>query len=345
MPVFLTRYGKLDNYPKFSLKSEACEMLNTLNLKLAGLVVALAFVATACNENTNDPADPVAPAAPTALMATSVNESTVGLKWTPNTTGATITGFEVTIQEEGVVTTSTVTFAASTSAGDVSGLTEGKVYNFTVRALNSTAKSDPSNTMKWAPAKRYITNLRLYETDSPSGSGIQLPDLAGLVIASGGLWDLCLDTRGGSFDIGSPTKSSYTNEDPQPKFPNGDLARVTLLGKTYTDVVTLEDIYESVDLITAGTLQEALINFNTADTEGKAFAFVLKTAAGNFAKVLVKKSNGRLLQGTTPNRYVDLEISYQSGANIPYATVDNTPVNPFSKKIDGTIYTNVKKND
>jgi len=320
-------------------------MLNKNLWKLAGIAGAVVLFATACNENTTDPPPPTAPNAPTDLKATSVNETTVGLAWTPDVAGASATEFEVTIVEEGTTTESTVKVAGTFDKVDVGGLTEGKVYNFTVRAMNDTAHSGPTATIKWAPAKRYITNLRLYETDSPSGSGIELPDLAGLVIAVGERWDLCLDTRGGSFDIGSPTKSSYTTSEVVPKFPNGQPARVSLIGKTWTDVTTLEDVYESVDLATAATLQEALINFNTADTEGKAFAFVLKSQAGNFAKVLVKKSNGRLLQGTTPNRYVDLEISYQSGVNIPYAAVAPANTDPFKKKIGGTVYTNYKKSE
>ena len=41
----------------------------------------------------------------------------------------------------------------------------------------------------------------------------------------------------------------------------------------------------------------------------------------NYAKVLVKYNNGSFLQGTSPNRYVEFEISYQKVTGVPYAKV------------------------
>ena len=212
---------------------------------------------------------------------------------------------------------------ANTVQAAISNLNEGEVYSFTVRALNDTARSTPTATIMWAPAQRVTAQLRLYETSSSMGSGIMLPDQAGLTISDGGMWDICLDTRDDLFDIGSPTVSSYTSDEAQPKFPNGDVARVTMIGKTWTDVTSLDQVFESADL-TQENLVETLIRFNQADAEGKPFAFVVKTQAGNYAKVLVKVNNGSLLQGTSPDRYVDLEVSYQSVIDVPYAGVDRT---------------------
>ena len=113
------------------------------------------------------------------------------------------------------------------------------------------------------------------------------------------------------------------------------MARVTLLGKVWPNVSSLDEVYESVDL-TSGTLEEALYNFNAQDAAGAPFAFVVKTENGNFAKVLVKATGGSLLQGTAPDRYVDLEISYQSGVDVPYA-VKAKQDGPVWKKIDETV--------
>jgi hypothetical protein len=306
-------------------------------------VLAAMLLVVACNENTTTPTD-TPPEAPSGLMATSIDSETIGLKWTAPATGQTPTGYEIVYKAQGTSTEYTAEVGTSTEQA-IAGLTEGTVYDIWVVAVNGTAKSSSSASVKWSPAKRLITNLRLYETASALGSGIDLPDLAGLTIEAGGLWDLCLDTRGGSFDIGSPTKSSYTTDELVPKFPNGDPARVTMVGKTYTNCTDLNLVYESADLATVGTLQEALINFNAAHTAGQPFAFVVKTADGHFAKVRVRANGGQLLQGTADNRYVDLEISYQSGANIPYAKIDQATGNPSKKVYGNTTVSSFKKND
>ena len=311
---------------------------------LAGLAVALVLVSC---ESTTDPADPqppVAPGAPTELMATSINETTIRIQWAAADTGAAATGFIVVVEEEGSNNPQELPISnGATRVVNISQLTDGTVYDFTVYALNDTARSTPSPTISWAPAGRFTADIRMYETESSMGSGVQLPNNAGLTIGEGGSWDLALDTRGETFDIGSPGLSSYTDESTPPEFPNGEPARATLIGKVWTDVTSLDDIFESADL-SQETLEEKLLNFDQANGTGSQFAFVVRTTSGNYAKVLVKATDGKLLQGTTPDRYIDLEVSYQSGANVPYALKQKVVVSKYTKKIDGVIDTNVKKN-
>lgn len=302
-------------------------------LKINALLLALfAVVMVGCNTN-EDPVNPgTTPNPPSGLMATSVNATTVGLKWTAPTNPAA-TSYEVTATPTNGGTSVVKTF--TTPVGSVDGLVANTEYTFTVKSLNGTAKSTTGAVIKWAGATRYTTNITLYETASSNGSGLEFPSTGGLRVAEGGRWDICLDTRNvddkPSFDIGSPTKSSYT--DSTNKFPNGAPARITSIGKMWGNVASLDNVYESVDLSQADVLKEGLITFNTADAAGAPFAFVVKTASGNFAKVLVKASNGKLLQGTSPNRYVDLEISYQSGANLPYALKNTVAGAPGAKKL------------
>lgn len=310
---------------------------------LVALTAATLFM-TACEDTPVDP-ELVAPDAPTAIMATSKNETTISIKWTKATTGEAPTGFVLVIADDGGANAQSLDISnPATTNVDVSGLTEGKVYQMYVYAVNDTAKSSPTATIKWAPAKRYTTSLRLYESDSDFGSGIELPSSAGLTVDNGNRWDLCIDTRLESYDIGSPSLSTYCGDDG--KFiKNGQVARITGIGKLWQNVTSLDDVYESIALNDQqnGTIEEKLLNFNVANTNGQQFAFVVKTAAGNFAKVLVKANGGKLLQGTAPDRYVDLEISYQSGANIPYAITARSESSPFTKKNGLVTETNVKK--
>lgn len=310
---------------------------------LAGLAVAIVLVSC---DSTTDPADPgviTPPGAPTELMATSIDSGTIRIRWTAADTGVAATGFIVVVEEDGSNNPQELPISdGSTRTINISNLTNATVYNFTVYALNDTARSGQSPTIRWAPANRYTTDIRLYETSSSMGSGLMLPNTAGLTIGQGGMWDLCLDTRGEIFDIGSPRLSSYTDEQMPPEFPNGDVARETLIGKTWTNVTSLDDIYESADL-TQETLEEKLITFNDADAAGSAFAFVVKTSSGNYAKVMVTAVDGKILQGTADDRYIDLVVSYQSGADVPYAVISKGTSNKYSKKLGGVIETTVKK--
>ncbi len=301
------------------------------------LALATALVVLPACESETTPTDPVEtkPVAPTALMATSLDADKIALKWTIADDTAR-KGYVITVKNMTTNQSNDMTVADEASTNmSISGLTEGVVYSFTVRAINVTVESDPSPTIMWSPAKRFVTNLKLYETESEQGSGIQLPSTAGLTVAAGDKWDICLDTRDESFDIGSPTVSSYTDSTGT-KFIKGGLpARVTLLGKVWGNVASLDEVYESVDL-TSETLEESLYNFNAQNTAGAPFAFVVKTESGNFAKVLVKAVGGKLLQGTAPDRFVELEVSYQSGADVPYAVTAKQD-GPKWKKVNNSV--------
>jgi hypothetical protein len=315
------------------------------SLWLTALTAASLFM-VACEDTPTDP-ELVAPNAPTAIMATSRSATAISVKWTAATTGEAATGYVLVVAEDGGANAQELTISSATTTNvDVTSLTEGKVYQMYVMAVNDTARSTASPTIKWAPAQRHTANLRIYETDSDQGSGIELPSTAGLTISEGGRWDICLDTRGGVYDIASPSLSTYTDSLTN-KFPNGDLPRITGIGKVWQNVTGLDQVYEAVALNDAqnGTIEPKLLTFNTADTKGESFAFVVKTAAGNFAKVFVKSTGGRLLQGTAPNRYLELEVSFQSGVGIPYAIVAPSETSPYSKKSGNMIESNIKKND
>lgn len=297
----------------------------------ASLLLAFTIAIVACNENTNAPAEPQAPQAPTGLAATSVDSVTVGLKWVAPASGVTPTGYEISYRVDGTSTTFTTEVSGSTQSTLISGLVENTVYEFSVKAKNDTARSPASPALKWAPAKRFTSNIYLYEFASTSGSGLNLPDFGGLTVNDGELWDLAfdVDVTGTKFYIGSPGASSYT--DANGVFVvGGDVARVTLIGLVWANVTSLNDVYESVDLASSATLEEVMVDFTADDAAGRQIAFVVKTQSGNFAKVMIKKNiNGRLIRGTAPDRYIELEVSYQDAVGIPYATVEKR--GPFQR--------------
>lgn len=283
---------------------------------LAAMTLAT-LITVGCNENTVDPTD-TAPNAPTALMATSLGASEIGLKWTVPT--GTYTGYKLRMTATGVDTTITISTAA-TSSFQVSGLTEGTKYTFALNSVNGTAVSGTAPSITWSPATRFTkfedgNEIRIYESSSTKGSGLRLynpatkfPDI--YTVNSGSQWDIGIDNKGiaDSLDTGSPGALSFTINNP----------RVTLMGKIYNNVSSLDEVYETADLTVSS---QGLYTLPNSSASG--YAFVVKTAEGNFAKVLVKQALGKILQGTAPDRYVTLEVSYQMVAGVPHAEQNNS---------------------
>jgi len=285
---------------------------------LLAAMTLVALIMIGCNENTTDVAD-TAPSAPTGMMATSLGADKIAVMWTSPTAG-TFTSYKLQLTATGVDTTFTVDKAVN--AYELSGLTEGTIYKFSLKSVNGTAMSATAATISWSPASRFTTiggnEIRLYETSASKGSGLRLynsttktPEV--LSISSGDNWDIGIFNRDlpDSLDTGSPGALNLTINKP----------RATLIGKIYNNVNSLDEIYEAADLTVLAAGAYTLPNVATGG-----IAFVVKTADGNFAKILVKSNGGKILQGTAPDRYVAVEFSYQMVAGVPHAGMNSSGV-------------------
>jgi hypothetical protein len=122
---------------------------NTLQASVPGLTngTAYTFTVTATNTVGTGPASAASPSvtpaqipgAPTNVQATAGNAS-AHVTWTAPTTGGPVTGYTVTSSPGGI----TKSVNGSTLAADVTGLTNGTSYTFTVVATNQSGSSNPS---------------------------------------------------------------------------------------------------------------------------------------------------------------------------------------------------------
>lgn len=283
-------------------------------------ILVLGFVAFGCNENEDDPINPGtdAPNKVTNLMATSGGSTSVLLKWTAPTTSATaeLASYELTVTPGG----STVTIPKTQTTYTVTGLTEGTTYTFSIKSKGTNGAVSGTTTVSWAPASRSGV-IRLYGSSSSQGSGVDFNGTSNpLTIANGGSWDLCFDDKDPlAPGIGSPAQSGYVND--QYKFPNDDVAKKTYVSTLrWTGLTSLDQIFES-EMLNAGTMEQLqLIDISSP------FAFVVKTAEGNYAKVLVLADGGQVIHGSGSNKYIEIVVSYQSTPNVPYA-LPQQPVN------------------
>lgn len=276
------------------------------------------------------------PAPPTNLMANSKDLQSVNLKWTASASAsaADFSAYELVVTPANGTAMAPITIAKGATKYTVAGLTEGTVYSFSLRSKSAATTNNMSNAVvvQWSPATRY-SGIRLYETASSQfGAGIDLSTGEVLKFSSAANWDIALDTRviNGVVDdaLGAPSLLTYNISNP----------RNTLISaKIITNASSLDDVFETDVLGAGGMKPDSARYIHIAEFSGS-FVFFAKTIDGNFAKILVKSTNGKLLQGTAPNRYVELDISYQSAANVPYAFVrgGNSPWTFETKSISSS---------
>lgn len=307
------------------------------------LIGAFGVFLAGCEDNTTNTPVRFIPAPPSNLMAVSLTDTSVRLKWTPSPSesNAEFKGYRVTVTS-GTPTFNPPTLGKGQTIVDVLGLDAGKTYTFTVVAnTNDTASSSIS--LQWAGAKRF-RGIRAFETASTNGSGIRLLDSSNFTITNGTEWDVCLDTRtdGGQVNwaFGSPRASTYTDE--QGRFIRGaqagQLAKATIIFsdsttqgfKPYFVVAdSLEAVFES-QAIGSGKKQIQIMLENLQN-QAKSVVLYAMVASDNsasppptqyrFAKILLKASGGSILQGNLPNRYVEIDYSIQTAVGVPYALV------------------------
>lgn len=291
-------------------------------------MLSSALFFTACEEDTPVTTD-TAPAAPTGLMALSLNDSTVRVKWTASTSESNSNFKDYELTASGANGAGDLTFtpaAKGETTVNLTGLKKGVKYTVSVKA-RSTTLSSAAATVECAGATRMKGSA--YETASTtSGSGLRLSDAQTLLVSSGSEWDLCLDTRvvNGVENIafGAPGASTYTDENG--KFKNGQQAKATVIFSTGTtpnftpatfDADNMDDIFDTQAIGTGKTGVQIMVE--NLETKTKGVVFYGKTADNKYFKGFVKYSNGKILQGAAPNRYVDVDYSYQSAANVPHA--------------------------
>lgn len=302
--------------------------LRTLSTFVAMLAVAL--IAFGCNENEDGPTDSSGtPNNVPNLMATSgANTGTTGkilLKWTAPTSTANVTlsGYELTYTPGG---TTPISIGANATTYTVENLTVGTSYTFTLKAKASNGNTSSGKQISWAPA-RFSEVIRLYGSKSSNGSGLDFDGGTGgtpvqLKVANGGQWDIGFDDTDDTLGVGSPYQTSYVEVDGKFKAPNSSqVAKKTLVSNArYAGATSLESVFESVAL-QAG--EKELLQTILPDAT-QPFAFVVKTAEGNFAKVLVLANGGKVVQGSGDERYIEVQISYQPTPNTPYALPKGT---------------------
>lgn len=298
------------------------------------LTLSTVLFLTSCDEETTD--DIIggdAPGSVTNLVATSIDSTTIHIKWDETMTDSDVSSYNLVVTDEpgNEVLNENLTAPYDGSPVAISNLTDGMVYTFSVTAVNENGSSDVAS-VAWSPAvdlDQTINNveIRIYGADSQFGSGIDLfvfedfEEIYGseiLTVANKERWNLALNTRDG-LEFGSSSQISLGSGTPESPAEIGD--------QVY-NVASLADLFDSEALDVSNNYTESVIDLSSADYEnydGLAFTFRIDdNGSYNYGKILVKKMNGTFLQDAgNADEYIECVVSYQRTANVPYAEIES----------------------
>ena len=289
-------------------------------------LVAVMFAFNACEEDTVSP-DADTPSAPIGLEATSINATTVHIRWkdASDIDATMLKDYTVSYYPEKTSPDDApeLTAMKSGEAFEITGLDADKVYIFDVVTNYENGESSTKSSIKWAPSQRFVqldaNTIKLYASDvTGKGSGLRLPYYDDvfevyapevLTVANIAMWNLGLSTKGGVVEFGSASQLDYAG---------AATATESAAVSNAVSATSLNDVFDSQALDNLNYSQQKHLLTNTANS---IVVYVKSTSGANvhYAKVFLKNVNGSFLQGAAGNEYVELEISYQVNAGFPYA--------------------------
>jgi hypothetical protein len=262
------------------------------------------------------------------LMATSINATTVALKWdlSADDGESYFLGYKLSVSELSGSLVKEEDLNSGVNTATVDELTEGTIYVFEIEAKGNFGDGvvySESIVVNWSPATRFTENIneepiKMYGSESSFGSGLELYNEAGgapkgLKVTSGDDWDLGLYTRSGVVEIGSAAEILA-------KYSYSGTPKTCEISSTTYEVNSLDEVYDSQALDEGHVFSEQIIDLNDF-TGQKNVVLIVRTLTGttwNYAKVMVLY-NGGFLQGTGDNEYIEVQVSYQKGPGVPYA--------------------------
>jgi len=273
-----------------------------------------------CNDTTTNPTRRTPLNGVTNLKAYSAGTNSVGLEWTATSDTSTLDflqhEIDVKFGSSSIISIAVPKLATSTT---IAGLTEGAIYTFDVIVVASSnsqtyVNSNPT-TIQWAPARR-SPPVKMFEIASPVDSaGLEfLPNtphvLSARNTATQQIIDVLLDT--------SSAGNIILRSGDQNPFLVGQ-GRHT---KFSTEVSNSDGLDFGRDLPPAlGTYTQSSVTIpSTFVTSGVVFYAV--SADNNYVRILIQRNVSSLVVGSSPNRYIQIQISYQNIPGVPFAKLD-----------------------
>jgi len=293
---------------------------------IALALFAMTFHFSGCT--TDNPATPSDPdvAAPTNIQAASADGAVI-LSWTASTSESAsnfgkyvITGYN---QSKG--TTFTTVAPKGATKFTVDSLSNGTRYNFTVHSETTQGKlSSDIATIEWAPAVRQDTDLNnstilVYATTSKNNSAVDLyndqgwaeviPQSGQIFKDRGDLYVYAANSTSGSLVITSPSEAS--NQGLETQFSTNSGVALNSLDDQFSTAPPTGSTYSAKSIAIADASASTSMIYFGRLKRGTDFYY--------FRLLVVRGSNGNLVQGSGADRYLELIASFQNAPNVPFA--------------------------
>lgn len=287
------------------------------------LTMVLVF-AIACDEETTGPIDADV-TAPTDLRAASDNEAII-LDWKPSVseTQDNFGGYKVTVRN----TETNQSFFENAPKGSghrIENLSNGTRYEITVHAMTSQDKpSAGSATIEWAPAIRRDVNqlnqpIRVYATTSVTfNSAVDLYNASGVCEVIPQVGDVFRER--GDLYVHAPNETSNFLVIKSPSTANNQ-GLETQFSTVFYNADDLDAQFVTTPPANATYTSAEVTIPNSPVSEGKVVYGRLKRGTDHYYfRLLVKKGdNGKLVQGSGADRYLELVVSFQHIRNVPFS--------------------------
>jgi hypothetical protein len=257
---------------------------------------------------------------PRDLVAASIDDSTVGLNWGAPDNYVS----EYLVSWRGEQQQDTGSLIASATSVRIGGLRSGQPYSFEVAALRGTSLSATAE-IRWAPAMRFKaesgrdSTIRIYESASAYGSGLAIYP------ALGGPRRVSIYTQGAQLALTTVPADPDHFEIGTVYARLGATVDSSVYISTHTYITgSLDEWHHNEaldgDILSDGNRRVFYLPAMISDALGRGF-FVRISVQGRqyYGRVLINNVEGRLLQGTSPDRYIEVTVSYQAAPDLPFA--------------------------
>lgn len=259
---------------------------------------------------------PATGAAPYGLMANSLDQDQIGLRWTRDASDVTDDTVVVTASDGSTVAPRVVVSPGVST--QVTGLHTGVTYTFSVHSQYGASVSLP-----WMTAIR-TNGIKLYQYSSSQPSGLLLTATgASAVSVTNSAMDFYLEDAEHNSDIPTPPGLSFEsavelhsnfNEsimDSAPRYVIGGLT-MDYASTDFTTIMSRIAAYRghTYDISNAS-------NYNTVGSR----VLLAETHDGHFARIEIvpDPTTNQLYSGSGTSKYVTVNVSYQPIAGKPYA--------------------------
>ena len=300
------------------------------------------LVFTACEDPEPDPPEgpttpvDVKPVGTVYAAQTDVNAITIQWEESPSSVSSWFEGYELTVLGQAAP----IILPANHLSYNCTGLNASTNYTFEVRALgkntDGTIEKSTPKTIQWALASHFTKNdvggdIKVYVKESSNyGSGLNLFEEeeapSNWKVGNGGKWNLALGSKNELiFGTASSvaTKIGYNL--------TGIPVDAEISDPIDFDTDVLDDLALEIDLsnsIFNWGKKYIDLNSSAASSKLKGLVFFARTGTSSsnyhYAKIVVLKKGGKYLQDeSTSDPFIQLKVSYQKRAGVPYAKPTN----------------------